>query len=100
MMSQAPQLIVTISLIVLFGLAYAANPQDEMMKGAMIAGFAAAYGYWLGSSSGSKSSGDTIRKLVAHPTVTATGANPTINASGTEAALETEDPTMFGGPRP
>lgn len=48
-----PKLTLSFMLIGMFGAAYAYNPADEAMKGALIAAFAAAYGYWLGSSSGS-----------------------------------------------
>lgn len=48
-----PKLWLSLLLIVMFAAAYAYDPDDEAMKGAMIAAFAAAYGYWLGSSSGS-----------------------------------------------
>ncbi len=47
-----PRVWVSIALIALFGYAFAHNPADEAMKGALITGFAAAYGYWLGSSKG------------------------------------------------
>lgn len=48
-----PKLALSFLLIAMFAGAYAYDPADEAMKGAMIAAFAAAYGYWLGSSSGS-----------------------------------------------
>lgn len=48
-----PRLFLALLLIGMFAAAYWENPRDEAMKGAMIAAFAAAYGYWLGSSSGS-----------------------------------------------
>lgn len=48
-----PKLWLSIILIGMFARAYDRNPRDEAMKGALITAFAAAYGYWLGSSSGS-----------------------------------------------
>ena len=57
-----PKLALSAVLIGLFALAYFAGPPDEMMKGAMIAGFSAAYGYWLGSSSGSQRKTDIMAK--------------------------------------
>ena len=49
-----PRLWMSFALIGLFGAAYFTQAEpDEIMKGAMIAGFGAAYGYWLGSSRGS-----------------------------------------------
>lgn len=87
-----PQIIVTVALIALFAFAYFKNTDDEMFKGALIAAFSAAYGYWLGSSSGSKQNGDIVRQIAAQPSVTATGANPTINASSTAEERSLEDP--------
>lgn len=49
-----PRLWMAFFLICLFAAAYFKEAQpDEIMKGAMIAAFASAYGYWLGSSRGS-----------------------------------------------
>lgn len=69
MKAPSSQLIVALLLIGLFGFAYYNNPQDEMMKGALIAAFAAAYSYWLGSSNGSKDSGDALRRIAEQPSV-------------------------------
>jgi len=56
-----PRLWLTFTLIALFAAAYFRETQpDQMMKGAMIAAFAAAYGYWLGSSSGSRSKDELL----------------------------------------
>lgn len=41
---------IALSIIGLFGWAYAKNMNDDTMKGALIAGFAGAWGYYLGSS--------------------------------------------------
>jgi len=48
-----PRLLITLLLIGLFAWAYSANTDDDTMKGALIAAFAGAWGYWLGSSRGS-----------------------------------------------
>lgn len=48
-----PRLLITLLLIGLFAWAYSANTGDDTMKGALIAAFAGAWGYWLGSSRGS-----------------------------------------------
>lgn len=77
----SPQLVISLILIGLFGYAYYNNPQDEMMKGAMIAAFAASYGYWLGSSTGSKQSGDVVRRIAEQPTANVLGDHPAINVS-------------------
>lgn len=45
-----PRVWITLILIGLFGYAYAMDPSDQAMKGALIAAFAAAYGFWIGAS--------------------------------------------------
>lgn len=49
-LSLDPKLFVAFSIIGLFGWAFARNPTDEVMIGALIAAFAGAWGYYLGSS--------------------------------------------------
>ena len=93
----SPQLVISLILIGLFGYAYYNNPQDEMMKGAMIAAFAASYGYWLGSSTGSKQSGDVVRRIAEQPTITSTSDNVTIN---TPVSREAQEPRDDGTARP
>lgn len=44
------KLMIAISVIGLFAWAYAENVDDDTMKGALIAGFAGAWGFYLGSS--------------------------------------------------
>jgi ABC-type uncharacterized transport system permease subunit len=60
MMSQwnDPRLLVTLLLIGLFSYAYIRNPSDDMMTGAIITAFAAAYGYWLGANKGNDKASD------------------------------------------
>lgn len=55
-----PKLILSLILIGLFAWAYGNDPADEAMKGALIAAFAAAYGYHLGSSAGSSRKTDAM----------------------------------------
>lgn len=76
---KTPQFLLAVALVALFAAAYFTNPNDEMMKGALLGYAAAAVQFFLGSSSGSKSNGDTIRRIAETPSVTATGDNPTIN---------------------
>lgn len=57
-----PKLALSLLLIAMFGGAYAFDPSDDAMKGALIAAFSAAYGYWLGSSSGSARKTELISK--------------------------------------
>lgn len=59
----SPPLAVSVALIGLFAFAYISDPSDEAMKGALIAGFAAAWGYWLGSSSGSQRKTDIMADI-------------------------------------
>lgn len=44
------KLMIAVSVIGLFAWAYAADTNDDTMKGALIAGFAGAWGFYLGSS--------------------------------------------------
>jgi hypothetical protein len=56
-----PRFFLALLLIGLFAAAYFKETEpDEMMKGAMIGAFAAAYGYWLGSSSGSRAKDELL----------------------------------------
>lgn len=89
----SPQFFISLMLIGLFAYAYYNNPQDEMMKGAMIAAFSASYGYWLGSSTGSKQSGDVVRRIAEQPTstITSTSDNVTINTPVSREAQEHPD---------
>lgn len=80
-MKPSAQLIIALLIIGYFGVAYLIDPADETMKGALIAAFAGAWGFFLGSSSGSKANGDIIRQIAKQPTVTATGDQPTITAT-------------------
>jgi len=58
-----PRFFLALLLIGIFAGAYFNEEKpDQMMKGAMIAAFAAAYGYWLGSSSGSRSKDELLAK--------------------------------------
>jgi hypothetical protein len=58
-----PRLFMALLLIGLFAAAYFKEDQpDEIMKGAMIAAFSSAYGYWLGSSRGSAEKSEILSK--------------------------------------
>lgn len=54
-----PRFIITLMLICLFGFAYLQEPSDQAMKGAIIAAFSAAYGFWLGSKKDEQASANT-----------------------------------------
>lgn len=47
-----PRFIIALMVIGLFGWVVFADPADETIRGALIAGFAGAWGYYLGSSRG------------------------------------------------
>lgn len=54
-----PRFIISMTIIAGFAVAYIHEP-SETMNGALIAGFAGAWGYWLGSSSGARESRSVI----------------------------------------
>ncbi len=54
-----PRFIITLLLIALFGFAYPHDPQDQAMKGAIIAAFSAAYGFWIGSKNNEQATENT-----------------------------------------
>jgi hypothetical protein len=58
-----PRFIIAFSIIVMFAAAYINNP-DDTMKGALIAAFAGAWGFYLGSSSGASSSREQTGKAL------------------------------------
>lgn len=47
-----PRFLIALIVLGMFGWALSADPDDLTMKGALIAGFAGAWGYYLGSSKG------------------------------------------------
>lgn len=54
-----PRFIITLLLIGLFGFAYLHDPADQAMKGAIIAAFSAAYGFWIGSKNNEQATENT-----------------------------------------
>lgn len=46
----SPKLLIALVVLGMFGWALSVDPDDATMKGALIAGFAGAWGYYLGSS--------------------------------------------------
>lgn len=67
------QFLIAVGILSLFAISYASNTNDETLKGALIAGFAGAWGYFLGSSDAGKRAGDRADKAieVAHETARA-----------------------------
>lgn len=53
-----PKLFVAFAIIGLFGWAFARNPTDQVMLGALIAAFAGAWGYYLGNSNSATRAND------------------------------------------
>jgi hypothetical protein len=86
-----PRVYITAALIGLFGYAYIHNPADEAMKGALIAAFAAAYGYWIGASRGGSVAQEQAGAAVAlaHDAMRSTG-NADVGAirAGDEVRVE------------
>ena len=60
-----PRFLITLMLIGLFGFAYLQDPSDQAMKGAIIAAFSAAYGFWIGSKENEKATENTGRAFEA-----------------------------------
>lgn len=58
-----PKFVIAYTIIVGFAYAYAKNP-DDTMKGALIAAFAGAWGYYLGSSNSSNHIRDQMDKAL------------------------------------
>lgn len=59
-----PQFVLALALIAIFAGAYFADLSDETMKGAIIAGFSGAWGYYLGSSRGAVSQTENVGKAL------------------------------------
>lgn len=79
--------IVVLLIFLFFGVAYAQNPSDETLKGALIAAFSGAWGFYLGSS---RSAGE-IRAQA--DTATKTAREAVAFARETAAAPLDEEPT-------
>lgn len=58
-----PRFVVAYTIIVGFAVAYIHNPSDTM-NGALIAAFAGAWGYYLGSSSGASTTREQVGKAL------------------------------------
>lgn len=56
--------LITILIVVGFFAAYFMDPGNETMKGALIAAFAGAWGYWLGSSHGAAENRATLDRVI------------------------------------
>ncbi len=59
-----PKVLIALVIISYFGLAYMADPKDDTLKGALIAAFAGAWGFFLGSSSGAQQANKRADKAI------------------------------------
>lgn len=57
------QFVIAMTVVLLFGFAYVRNPGNDTLEGALIAGFAGAWGYFLGSSDAGKRAGERADKV-------------------------------------
>lgn len=55
--------VVALTIIAGFLAAYFSDPHDDTMKGALIAAFAGAWGYYLGSSKGAAENRETLNRV-------------------------------------
>jgi hypothetical protein len=55
------------ALVAAFLVAYFLDRTDETLKGALIAAFSAAWGYWLGSSQGAAENRETLNRMAEGP---------------------------------
>jgi hypothetical protein len=60
-----PRFVITLLLVGLFGYAFAQDADDEAMKGAIIAAFSTAYGFWLAGKEKEQSTANTGKALTA-----------------------------------
>lgn len=87
----SPQLVFGMAIMGLFAYGYYLEPGDDTLKGALIGALNLAVGYFLGSSSGSKASGDVVRRIAEQPTATMTGENATLNVGSIEEPTNPHD---------
>lgn len=59
-----PQFLIAFAVMSLFAFAYTQAPQDETLRGALIAAFSASWGYYLGSSNGAKAANTRADKAI------------------------------------
>lgn len=87
----SPQLIFGMAIMGLFAYGYYLEPGDDTLKGALIGALNLAVGYFLGSSTGSKASGDVVRRIAEQPSATLTGENATLNVGTIEEPAKPQD---------
>lgn len=77
-----PRVAITFLLILLFAYAYIQDTSDEAMKGALIAAFAAAYGYWIGAAKANEQATENTGKAFEAITAAANAAPPQAGPTG------------------
>jgi hypothetical protein len=60
--------VIALVIITGFFVAYAQDPSDDTMKGALIAAFAGAWGYFLGSSKGAHENREALNRHLSKDT--------------------------------
>ena len=86
-----PRFIITLLLIGLFGYAYVQDGTDQAMKGAIIAAFSTAYGFWLASKDKEKATENTGKAFDAILAAQEAPAVPSAPHKVAEAAQATAD---------
>jgi hypothetical protein len=89
----SPKLLIALVVLGMFGWALSVDPNDATMKGALIAGFAGAWGFYLGSSNNSSKATENTGKAFEAITATAqasggTGAAAQAAGQVADAAVE------------
>lgn len=98
-----PRFVITLLLVGLFGYAFAHNPADEAMKGAIIAAFSTAYGFWLAGKEKEQSTVNTgkaldaIRAAQESPAAPVHAAKEAANQVAAAAQDEADEITDDGG---
>lgn len=96
-----PRFIITLLLIGLFGFAYLNDPADQAMKGAIIAAFSAAYGFWIGSKNNEQATANTgkaFEAITAAAKSTPGPSDPGALHAGDTVELNKADDALDPGP--
>ena len=86
-----PRFVITLLLVGLFGYAFAQDTNDEAMKGAIIAAFSTAYGFWLAGKEKEQSTANTSKALTAILNAQETPLPSLPHKAAVEAAHEVAD---------
>jgi hypothetical protein len=86
-----PRFVITLLLVGLFGYAFAQDADDEAMKGAIIAAFSTAYGFWLAGKEKEQSTANTGKAFDAILAAQEAPASATPQRRATDAANAVAD---------